>query len=156
MPIQICTDDVLYAWIESLSCHVIRDMMAFFFISNRPIFKSQIQTDVKIKEWVVELDLFWLFSLHLQGGCPNNPDDAIRAKVSKKVMVVTGSYLPTSCSAYITSNTLLQWTPHLILLLVHVHQLKATFLFCLHQLFQNCCQFWNNKAVHTTSESYRI
>ena len=54
MPIQICTDDALYAWIESLSCDVIRDMMAFFFISNRPIFKSQIQTDVKneLLNWI--------------------------------------------------------------------------------------------------------
>ena len=154
MPIQICTDDALYAWIESLSCDVIRDMIAFFFYLQQTYL--QISNSNGCKEWVVELDLFWLFSLHLQGGCPNNPDDAIRAKVSKKVMVVTGSYLPTSCSAYITSNTLLQWTPHLILLLVHVHQLKATFLFCLHQLFQNCCLFCNNKAVHTTSESYRI
>ena len=32
-----------------------------------------------------------MFALHLQqGGCPNNPDDAIRVKVGKKAMVVTG------------------------------------------------------------------
>ena len=37
------------------------------------------------------LVVFRGFAEELVGGCPNNPDAAIREKVSKKAMVVTGS-----------------------------------------------------------------
>ena len=152
MPIQICTDDALYAWIESLSCDVIRDMMAFF-ISNRPIFKSQIQTDVKneLLNWIC----FGCFPCICRVGVLIILTMQSGRKWAKRWWWWQA---PTSLPpALLTSPPTHCYSEHLIsFFYLYMYTNWKYFLFCLHQLFQNCCLFWNNKAVHTTSESYRI
>ena len=53
--------------------------------------KYEIRTKITCSWCGFVLVVFRGFVEELVGGCPNNPDAAIREKVSKKAMVVTGS-----------------------------------------------------------------
>ena len=53
--------------------------------------RCQIRTKITCSWCGFVLVVFLGFAKERVGGCPNNPDAAIREKVSKKAMVVTGS-----------------------------------------------------------------